>query len=76
MALAVSRRPHTAEARVRGRSVHVRFVVDIGFTLSIYHSTFALQTHIILGMNSMSASGSNSETWSHPVTINRYFYLV
>jgi hypothetical protein len=33
-----------------------------GFPLSMYHSTVALRTHVIWGMNNMSASGSSSET--------------
>jgi hypothetical protein len=33
-----------------------------GFPLSRYYSTVALHTHIIWGMNNMSASGSSSET--------------
>jgi hypothetical protein len=46
------------------RSIHVGFVVDevaldrffsefVGFPLSIYHSTVALQTHIIWGIRNM-----------------------
>jgi hypothetical protein len=61
MAQVVSRRPVTAEARVRAGSIHVGFVVDkmaLGqvflrvrlFSPSIYHSTVALQTHIIWGI--------------------------
>jgi hypothetical protein len=55
MAQVVSRRPLTAEARVRAESIHVGFVVDklalgqiflefFGFPLSTYHSAVALQT--------------------------------
>jgi hypothetical protein len=61
MAQVVSRRPLTAEAWVRAR---VGLVVDkvalgqvflrvLRFPLSVYHSTVALQTHIIWGMRNM-----------------------
>jgi hypothetical protein len=73
LAQVINRRPLTAEARVRARVVNVGFVVDkvalgqvflqvLRFPLSMYHPTVALQTHIIWGMNSMSVSGSSSET--------------
>jgi hypothetical protein len=64
MGQVVSRRPLTAEARLRARVNHVGFVVDkvalgqvflrvLRFTLSIYHSNVALQTHIIWGMRNV-----------------------
>jgi hypothetical protein len=70
MAQVVSRRSLTAEARVRARAIHVGFVVDkvaleqvfsefFGFPLSIYHSTVALQTHIVWGMRNMLAQYAN-----------------
>jgi hypothetical protein len=54
-------------------SIHVGFVVDkvalgqvflrvLRFFPCQYHSTVALQTHIIWGMNNMSVSVSSSET--------------
>jgi hypothetical protein len=73
MAQAVSCWPLTMEARVRARLIHVGFVVDkvaLGqvflrllwlSSVNIYHSTIALQTHY-LRMNSVSTSGSSSET--------------
>jgi hypothetical protein len=63
MAQAVSRRPLTAEARVCPGSIDVGFVVDklalgqiflqvLRFPCQ-YHSTVALQTHIIWGIRNM-----------------------
>jgi hypothetical protein len=60
----VSRRPLTAEARVRprlnpcgicdGQSGNGTFLSEFfGFPLSIYNSTVALQTHFIWGMRNM-----------------------
>jgi hypothetical protein len=65
MAQVVSRRPQTAEAQVRARvkpcgiccgqsGTGTGFFSEFfGFPLSIYHSTVALQTHIIWGMCNM-----------------------
>jgi hypothetical protein len=64
MAQAVSRRPLTAEARVRARVNPCGICggqsgTGTGFSLSSsvfpcrYHSTVALQTHIIWGMRNM-----------------------
>jgi hypothetical protein len=65
MALVVSRRPLTAEARVRARvnpcgicggqsGIGTGFSPEFfGSPLSIYRSTVALQTHIIWGMPNM-----------------------
>jgi hypothetical protein len=65
MAQVVSRWPLTAEARFRARVNPCgncggtkwkwdRFFSEFfGFLLSIYHSTVALQTHIIWGMRNM-----------------------
>jgi hypothetical protein len=65
MAQVVSRRPLAAEARIRacvnpcgicgGQSVTGTgfFSEFFGFPLSVYHSTVALQTHIIWGMRNM-----------------------
>jgi hypothetical protein len=73
MAQVFSRRPITTEARVRAR-VNPCGIYDrrsgtgTGFSPSSsvlpcqYHSTVALHTHIICGMNNMSTSGSSSET--------------
>jgi hypothetical protein len=73
MAQTVSRRPLFAEARIRARVISRgicggRSGTGTGFSPSSsafpcqYHSTVALQTHIIWGMNYMSDSGSSSET--------------
>jgi hypothetical protein len=64
MAQVVIRRPLTAETRFRpGQSMWNlwwtkwhwdRFFSELfGFPLSVYHSTIALQTHIIWGMRNM-----------------------
>jgi hypothetical protein len=65
MAQVVSRRPLTAEARVPRPGQTMRdlwwtkwhwdrfFSEFFGFPLSIYHSTVALQTHIIWEMRNM-----------------------
>jgi hypothetical protein len=76
--------PFTAEARVRARfnpfgicgrqsgTDWDRFFSEFfGFPVSKYNSTVALQTLIIGGMNSVSVSGSSSETWSHAIDINQ-----
>jgi hypothetical protein len=65
MPQAVSRWPLTAEARVRAR-VNLRGIYGgqsgtgtgffprvLRFFLSVYHSTVAVQTHIIWGMHNM-----------------------
>jgi hypothetical protein len=73
MAQAVSRRHLTAENRVRARAKLYLICggqSDTGTGLSSgssvfpchHHSTVALQTYIIRGMNKMSVSGSSSET--------------
>jgi hypothetical protein len=73
MAQAVSRRSLTAEARVHARinpcsicggqsGTGTGFSPSSSAFPSQYHSIFALQTHIIWGMNNMSVSGSSSET--------------
>jgi hypothetical protein len=73
MAQVVSRRPLAAEARFRARvnpygiyggqsGTGKGFSPSSSVSPSIYHSTVALHTHIIWGLNSMSASGSSSET--------------
>jgi hypothetical protein len=80
MAQAISRRPLTAEARVRAcvnpcEICGGKSGTGTGFSPSSsvfpcqYHSTIALHAHIIWGMNNMSASGSRSETKSHPIII-------
>jgi hypothetical protein len=64
MVQVVSRRPLTVEARVRARVNPCRicggksgtgtgFSEFLGFPLSIYHFTVALQNHIIWGMPNM-----------------------
>jgi hypothetical protein len=60
MAQIVSRRPLTAEARVRARfNRDVQSGTETGISPSSsvfpcqYHSTVALQTHIIWGMHNM-----------------------
>jgi hypothetical protein len=67
MAQVVSRRPLTAEARVRARvnpcgicggksGTETGFYPELfRFPLSLYHFTVALQTHIIWGMRNMLA---------------------
>jgi hypothetical protein len=73
MAQAVSRRPFTGEARVRAMLIHVGFVVDrvalgqvflrvLRFPWSISFHRRSPKTHIIWGINSVSVSGSSSET--------------
>jgi hypothetical protein len=68
---AVSRRPLTAETRVRARVNPCEIcggqsATGTGFSPSSsvfpcqYHPTIALQTHIIWGTNNMSVSGSSS----------------
>jgi hypothetical protein len=71
MAQTVSRRPLTAEARVRARSVNVKLVVDIGPGISpeffgfpvniipLWPSTLA---SIIWEMNNRRVGGCSSET--------------
>jgi hypothetical protein len=66
MAQAVSRRPLTAESRVNPRGGQSGTGTGFSATSSVllrqYHSTVVLHSHIILGMNNMSVSGSSSET--------------
>jgi hypothetical protein len=73
MAQAVSRRPLTADARVRPRVNPCAICggqsgtgTDFSLSFSVfpcqYHSTVALQTQIIWGMNIIPGSGSSSET--------------
>jgi hypothetical protein len=70
MAQGVSRRPLAAEVRVHAQVNPCRFCggqsgTGTGFSLSSsvfpcqYHSTIALHTHIIWGMNNMSVSGNS-----------------
>jgi hypothetical protein len=75
--LGVGRRPFIAESRLRARVNPCRICGEqrgtgTGFPpsssvfLCQYHSTVALRTHIIWGMN----SGLSSETHSHPIDMN------
>jgi hypothetical protein len=76
MAQVVSRRPLTAEARVRARvnpcgicggqsDTETGFSPSSSVFPSIYHSTVALQTHIIWGMRNMPAQRQASTLGSN-----------
>jgi hypothetical protein len=70
MAQAVSRRPHNAEVRVRGRVVHMGFVVDKVALERVSHRVLRfspnniispeLHTHFIWGMNTRPVGGRSS----------------
>jgi hypothetical protein len=80
MAQVVSRRPLTAEVRVRALSIHVGFVVDnvavvqaflrvLTFSLPIsFHRGFPC-SYIIRGMNGRPVGGRSLET-SRPIDMN------
>jgi hypothetical protein len=71
LAQADSRRPVTAEAWVSPCGITEwhwgRFCSDFfGFPCQ-YHSTVALHTRIIWGMNNSPTGDRSSETWSQPI---------
>jgi hypothetical protein len=81
MAQAVSRRPLTMEACVRawisvcavcgGKSgTRTSFSSSSSILPYQYHSTVALHTHIIWGVNNKPVGGRNSETLSHSIDMN------
>jgi hypothetical protein len=85
-AQAVSRRPLTAETRIRARVSLCEVCggqsgTGTGCSLSFsvfpcqYHTTVDIHSHIIWGVYSRPGRSRNSETYSHPIDMNKNNYL-